>query len=94
MGSFVHSLSLRKLQYLRETLLAVDETGIIAFIVSECDFDEKPRSDSSNHGANGQQTRRGIKTEQDVQLILSQQGWEYAETQVVWLKRGEFIVPG
>jgi len=93
-GSFVHSLSLRKLEYLRDTLLAVDENGIIAFIVSENGEVREPNADGQQ--SNGQQSsrRKGIKTEEDVQFILSQQGWELAETQVVWLKRGEFIIPG
>jgi hypothetical protein len=30
-GDFVHSLSNRQLEYLKDTLLAVDEHGIIAF---------------------------------------------------------------
>jgi len=93
-GSFIHSLSLRKLQYLRDTLLAVDEQGIIAFVVS--DSEDKPQS--STNGTNGETHNepqpRGIKTEEDVQFILSQQGWELADTQIVWLKRGEFIIPG
>lgn len=90
----MHSLSLRKLEYLRDTLLAVDENGIIAFIVSENGEVHEPNADGQQ--SNGQQSsrRKGIKTEEDVQFILSQQGWELAETQVVWLKRGEFIIPG
>lgn len=72
-------MSLRKLEYLRDTLLAVDEAGLIAFIASSTEGDSHAN---------------GIKTEQDVQFILSQQGWELAETQIVWLKRGEFIIPG
>jgi hypothetical protein len=31
-GSFVHALSNRKLEYLVDTLLAVDESGVIVFI--------------------------------------------------------------
>ncbi|KAK9900614.1 Metallo-dependent hydrolase [Cystobasidium minutum MCA 4210] len=93
-GSFVHSLSLRKLEYLRDTLLAVDENGVIAFVVSS--NEEHDETQFNGAGDNGQQGRKrqGIKTEQDVQFILSQQGWELAETQVIWLKRGEFIIPG
>jgi guanine deaminase len=87
-GSFVHSLSLRKLEYLRNTLLAVDEQGVIAFIVSD-----KPASASTN-GEQEQQQDKGIQTQEDVQFILSQQGWDISDTQVVWLKRGDFIIPG
>lgn len=92
----MHSLSLRKLQYLRNTLLAVDEQGVIAFIVS--DSDGKP--DAVSNGTNGashaaeDQAKRGIQTDADVRFILSQHGWETSETQIVWLERGEFIIPG
>ena len=89
----MHSLSLRKLEYLRDTLLAVDENGVIAFVVSS---NEDHGEAQQLNGSSEQQGRKrqGIKTEQDVQFILSQQGWELSETQVIWLKRGEFIIPG
>lgn len=91
-GSFVHALSLRKLQYLRNTLLAVDEEGVIAFVVS--DSDGKPQTGSNGTNGAEEQAKRGIQTEDDVHFILSQHGWEASETQIVWLKRGEFIIPG
>lgn len=87
----MHSLSLRKLEYLRDTLLAVDENGTIAFVVSGTGESSEPEDGPNGHEP---QTHRGIKTEEDVLFILSQQGWEREETDIIWLKRGEFIIPG
>lgn len=39
-GSFVHSLSKRRIEYLTDTLLAVDEDGLISFVQSSVSPDE------------------------------------------------------